>query len=123
MIMKNVLNNWMNNLIIIKPETVIRWHRKSFSEYLKKQSKNDAGRPSVSKEQIDLIKRIANENPMCGVALIHGEILKLGYIISQAIVWRYTPKDKIILLDNVGRPFLKIMHQKLCQSIFSVFQQ
>jgi hypothetical protein len=94
-------------LVIVKPETVIRWHRKRFSEYLRRKSKNDAGRPRVPKEQIDLIRKIANENPMWGVPRIHGEIRKLGYNISQATVWRYTPKDKNNTTGQRWKTFLK----------------
>jgi len=49
---------------------------------------------------------------MCGVLRIHGEIQKLGYKISQTIVWRKTPKDKNNKMDNDGKHFLKIMLQK-----------
>ena len=69
--------------------------------------KKDAGRPRVPQEQIELIKRIANENPMWGVPRIHGEILKLGYEISQATVWRYTPKDKNNTTGQRWKTFLK----------------
>lgn len=71
------------------------------------KSKNDAGRPRVPTEQIELIKRIANENPMWGVPRIHGEIIKLGYNISQATVWRYTPKDKNNTTGQRWKTFLK----------------
>ena len=53
---------------------------------------NDAGRPRASKEVIEFIKQIANDNPMWGVPHIHGELLKLGYDISQSIVQRYMSK-------------------------------
>jgi hypothetical protein len=67
--------------------------KKNFQHLLGKR-KLDIVRPRVSREIIELIKRIANENPMWGVPRIHGEILKVGYDISQATVWRYTPKDR-----------------------------
>lgn len=101
------LKNWKESLIIVKPETIIRWHRKRFYEYLIRKKKKDAGRPRVSREIIELIKRIANENPMWGVPRIHGEILKLDYDISQATVWRYTPKDKNNTTGQRWKTFLK----------------
>ncbi|MBX3006999.1 MAG: integrase core domain-containing protein [Melioribacteraceae bacterium] len=100
-------NNWKESLMIIKPETIIRWHRKKFYQRLLGKRKLDAGRPRVSREIIELIKRIANENPMWGVPRIHGEILKLGYDISQATVWRYTPKDKNNKTGQRWNTFLK----------------
>jgi hypothetical protein len=90
--MKSIFNRWRESLIIIKPEAVIKWHRKGFHIYLRWKSKNDAGRPRVPKKQIELTKRISNENPLWGVPHIHAEILKLGYDISQVTVWRYIPK-------------------------------
>ncbi len=60
--MKSIFSSWKENLIIIKPKSVIKWHRKKFSDYLRRKSKNNAGRPRVPNEQIDLIKRIANDN-------------------------------------------------------------
>src|ERR1035437_4661773 len=65
--MKNIFNRWKESLIIIKPETIIQWHRKKFYQHLMKKSKNDAGRPRAPKEVIKLIKQIANDNPMWGV--------------------------------------------------------
>ncbi|MDP3442430.1 MAG: integrase core domain-containing protein, partial [Ignavibacteria bacterium] len=105
--MKKIFSHWKENLIIIKPETVIKWHRRKLSDYLRNLSKNNAGRPNVSAEQIQLIRRIANENPMWGVARIHGEILKLGYKVSQATVWRYTPKDRNNRSGQRWKTFLK----------------
>lgn len=106
-IMKKFFSDWKVSLVIIKPETVIKWHRRKFNDYLRNMSKNNVGRPNVSAEQIELIKRIANENPMWGVARIHGEILKLGYKVSQATVWRYTPKDRNNRSGQRWKTFLK----------------
>jgi len=99
--------NWKESLIIIKPETIIRWHRKRFYQHLLGNPKKEAGRHRVPKEIIELIKRIACENPMWGVPRIHGEIQKLGIKISQATVWRYTPKDKNNKTGQRWKTFLK----------------
>ena len=90
--MKRIFTNWKSNLIIIKPETVISWHRKGFKLYWRWKSRHHGGRPKIPKEQIDLIKQMANENPHWGVPRIHGEILKLGFDISESTVMRYIPK-------------------------------
>lgn len=50
LVMKNIFLRWKENLVIIKPETVIRWHRKRFSKYLRRQSRNDVGRPRIPTE-------------------------------------------------------------------------
>jgi hypothetical protein len=72
--MKRILSNWRENLIVIDPETVINWHRKGCKIYWKWKSRHHGGRPKIPKDQIDLIKQIANENPLGGVPRIHGEI-------------------------------------------------
>lgn len=100
-------NNWKESLIIIKPETIIRWHRKRFYQHPLGKRKKEAGRPSVPREIIELIKRIANENTQWGIPRIHGEILKLGYKVSQATVWRYTPIDKNNTTGQRWKTFLK----------------
>jgi hypothetical protein len=105
--MKTIFIRWRESPIIIKPETIIRWHRKRFYQHLMKKRKNDAGRPSASKEVIELIKQIANDNQMWGVPRIHGEMLKLGYDISQATVWRYVPKKNGNSNGQRWKTFLK----------------
>ena len=105
--MKKIFNRWRESLIIIKPETIIRWHRKRFYQHLLEKRKEDAGRPRASKEVIKLIKQIANDNPMWGVPRIHGELLKLGYDISQATVWRYVPKKEGGTNGQRWKTFLK----------------
>jgi len=90
--MKNFLSTWKENLFIVKPETLIKWHREGFRIYWKWISKKKYGRPKTNKEIRDLIKQIANENPLWGVPRIHVELLKLGFSVSQSTVQRYIPK-------------------------------
>ena len=75
---------WRSVLIIVKPETVINWHRQGFRLYGRWKSGNPAGRPSVSSEVADLIRRMSLANPRWGAPRIHGELLKLGIQVSQA---------------------------------------
>src|SRR6202165_5074398 len=74
---------WRSALIIVKPETVIGWHRQGFRLYWKWKSRHPAGRPSVSSEARDLIRRMSLANPRWGAPRIHGELMKLGISISQ----------------------------------------
>jgi len=78
--------------VIIEPETVINWHRKDFKLYWTWKSRHDGGRPRNPREQINLIKQMAEENPMWGIPRIHGEILKLVFNISESTVQRYVSK-------------------------------
>ena len=81
---------WKDALVIVKPETVVGWHRQGFRLYWKwKSCHGKPGRPRTSKETRELIQRLSRENPLWGAPRIHGELLKLGIDVSQATVTRY----------------------------------
>jgi putative transposase len=82
-------SGWQSALVIVKPETVIAWHRKVFRLYWRWKSRHPLGRPSVSREVIDLIHKMTLANPRWGAPRIHGELLKLGFDLSQATVAKY----------------------------------
>jgi transposase InsO family protein len=82
---------WKEVLVIVKPETVVRWHRKGFRLYWRALSQRGTGRPCISQEVRELIRRLAFENGW-GARKIHGELSKLGFTISLATVSRYLPK-------------------------------
>jgi len=77
-------NRWRSALLIVKPETVIAWHRQGFRLYWRWKSRHPVGRPSLSREVIDLIHKMSLANPRWGAPRIHGELLKLGFELSQA---------------------------------------
>ena len=82
---------WQNALILVKPETVIGWHRKGFKHYWTWKSRSRGGRRPIDAEIRTLIHRIARENPTWGAPRIHGELLKLGFKVGEATVSRYMP--------------------------------
>jgi hypothetical protein len=65
--------DWHNALLIVKPQTVIGWHRKGFKLYWSWKSRNRGGRPPIEAEVRTLIRRIASENPTWGAPRIHGD--------------------------------------------------
>jgi hypothetical protein len=72
-------NNWRKALIIVKPETVVRWHRIGFNLYWRRKSRRKGpGRPRVSPEIRELILKIAIANPLWSAPRIHGELLRFG---------------------------------------------
>jgi hypothetical protein len=91
-LMMDWLSNWKERLFIVKPDTVIKWHRTAFKFYWRWKSQHKEGRPKVSREVIALIKQMANENSDWGAPRIHGELLKLGFDISESTVQRNMPK-------------------------------
>ncbi len=87
------ISTWKELLVIVKPETVISWHKRAFKLFWKLKSRNKGGRPRVSKEIQKLIIQMATENRW-GAPRIHGELIHLGIKISEATVSRYMPKRK-----------------------------
>jgi len=75
--------------VIVKPETVIAWHRRGFRLYWSWKSRHPQGRPSVSREIIGLIRKMSMANPRWGAPRIHGELLKLGFDLSESTVAKY----------------------------------
>ena len=86
---------WRSALIIVKPETVIEWHRKGFRLYWRWKSRAEkSGRPRISREVRELIRQMSTANPLWGAPRIHGELLKLGIQISQATVAKYMVRHR-----------------------------
>jgi transposase InsO family protein len=84
---------WKDPLVIVKPDTVIRWHRKGFRLYWRAISKPGPGRPRISEEVRELIRRLASENSW-RARKIQAELEKLGFSVGLATVSRYLPKRK-----------------------------
>ena len=81
---------WRHALVIVRPETVIGWHREGFRLFWTwKSRRRKPGRPPVSREIRHLVRRMSRENTRWGAPRIHGELLKLGFSISQAAVSKY----------------------------------
>jgi putative transposase len=88
--LRRVWTRWAAVLVIVKPETVVRWHRAGFRLYWRFLSRRRAkARPRISSELRQLIARMAKENPTWGAPRIHGELLKLGFEISERTVSRH----------------------------------
>jgi transposase InsO family protein len=87
-------SDWQSALVLVKPETVIGWHRKGFRLYWSYKSRNRGGRPPIDSQIRTLIRRMARENPTWGAPRIHGELLKLGFEVSEATVSRYMPRRR-----------------------------
>ena len=83
----------LDGLVIAKPATVVKWHRKGFRIYWRWRSRC-SGRPKTSPEIRALIRRMSRANPLWGAPRIHGELLKLGIEVSQATVGRHLPRRR-----------------------------
>jgi transposase InsO family protein len=95
LLLSRTWKDWQRALIIVKPETVVSWHRKGFplfrtGIFRKKRS----GRPEASPEIRALVRKMAAANPLWGAPRLHGELLKLGIEISERTVSRLLPRKR-----------------------------
>jgi transposase InsO family protein len=79
-------------ITIIRPETLVRWHRTGFRRYWRWKSRSLGGRPQIDAELRLLIRKMSVENPLWGAPRIHGELLKLGFEVAQSSVGKYMVK-------------------------------
>ena len=88
------LRTWKEALIIVQPDTVLRWHREIFKRFWKRKSKpqQKQGRPPLTDDLVALIRRIVKENLTWGAERIRGELLKLGIRVSKSTIQKYMEK-------------------------------
>jgi putative transposase len=91
-------SEWKQALIVVTPETAVRWHQADFRLYWRpiSKAKKPIGRRQMPKEVRQLIFRMAAENPTWGAPRIHGELLMLGFDISERTISRWmkrAPRD------------------------------
>ncbi|WP_036285563.1 integrase core domain-containing protein [Methylocystis sp. ATCC 49242] len=79
----------LRGITTIRPETLLRWHRAGFRRYWRWKSRGRVGRPQVGAELRALLRQMSAENPLWGAPRIHGELLKLGFEVSQSTVAKY----------------------------------
>jgi putative transposase len=98
LLVRRFWSQWKQALLVVTPETVVRWHRAGFRWYwaLISKVRKPIGRTQISKEVRDLIFQMVAENPSWGAPRIHGELLMLGFDISERTISRWmkrAPKD------------------------------
>jgi transposase InsO family protein len=90
-----VWRDWRSALVIVKPETVIAWHRKGFRLFWTWKTRHGrVGRPTVPRNVRDLIRRLSRENPLWGAPRTQGELLKLGIQIGETNVGKYMVRQR-----------------------------
>ena len=80
---------WRRSLYIVRPDTVIAWHRRAFAWHGTRKSRRGPGRPNLAAEIRTLIRNMSQANPLWGAPRIHGELLKLGIEVAQSTVAKY----------------------------------
>jgi hypothetical protein len=94
-VLARVWPEWRTALTIVKPATVLRWHRQGFALYWRWKSRKRGGRPRTDTEIRTLIRQMARDNVGWGAPRIHGELLKLGFVVSEATVSRTMPRRSV----------------------------
>ena len=95
MCLSRLWSDWRSALAIVQPETVLAWHRAGFRLFWTwKVRRGQPGRPVISREVRDLIRKMCRENPGWGAPRIHGELLKLGIDIGESSVSKYMVRGR-----------------------------
>lgn len=120
-LLSRIWSPWRTSLIIVKPETVVKWHRNGFKLFWKFKSKpKGLGRPHIQGEIRDLVRKMAIANPNWGAPRIHGELLRLGLEVSERTVSNLMPRrPPNAKLSQSWRTFLK-NHENKCSMDFFV---
>ena len=93
--------DWRRHLVLVRPESVVRWHRQAWRLVWRWRSRGPMGRPCLGVEVRELIATIARDNPHWGSERIRGELLKLGLVSPSA---RSNATDGVGLLTCPARP-------------------
>jgi transposase InsO family protein len=92
------LYRWFPSILqvvtIIRPETLVGWHRAGFRRYWRWKSRSRGGRPRIESDLRSLIRQMSMENPLWGAPRIHGELLKLGFEVAQSTAAKYMAKRR-----------------------------
>ena len=111
LVLRSISNRWSEALILVKPETVVAWHRAGYRLFWRWRSRPlRAGRPKVAKEVRNLIRRMKTENPTWGAPRIHGELLLLGFDVSEPTVSRYLQQLKRTPQESKAKQWLVFLN-------------
>jgi transposase InsO family protein len=94
-------------MVIVRPETLVRWHRAGMRRYWRWKSRNPGGRPRIDAGLRTLIRRMSIENWLWGAPRIHGELLKLGFAVAQSTVAKYMARPDDGLQGQPWGTFLR----------------
>jgi putative transposase len=88
-LLARMVRTWQQSLLIVQPDTLLRWHRELFRLYWKRKSKVPTHQPKVAAETIALIRQMAKDNRLWGAERIRGELLKLGIQVCKRTIQKY----------------------------------
>jgi len=104
--LRRVWPDWRSSLLVVQPETVIRWHRRSWKWWWALKSRRKGGRPRIAPEVVALIRRMAEENRTWGAPRIRDELALLGHEVAASTVATYMPRRRPKSPSQTWRTFL-----------------
>ncbi|MHC4340399.1 MAG: integrase core domain-containing protein [Planctomycetota bacterium] len=105
-LMHRLFDEWKEHLVLVKPQTVIRWHRNGFRYYWRWKSRSKPGRPPIPQQVIHLIRRMSIENVLWGAPRIQSELALLGHDVAESTVAKYMVARKNRTPSQSWRTFL-----------------
>jgi putative transposase len=93
-VLSRIWTGWRTALVVVKPETVIAWHRQGFRLWWTWKSRRRMGRPTVPADVRTLIRTMSQANPRWGAPRIHGELRKLGIDVCETTVAKYMVRPR-----------------------------
>jgi hypothetical protein len=106
-VVRPVRRDWRRHLVLVRPESVIRWHGQAWRLFWRWRSRGPIGRPRLSTEVRELIATMAHDNPRWGSERIRGELLKLGLVVSKRSIQRYRRRGPASPSSQTWRTFLR----------------
>lgn len=106
--------NWRDALVIVRPETVLRWHKQLYQHFWRWKSRKKCGRKPKDKRTVDTIKEMAKNNLKWGAEKIRGELLKLGLRASKRTIQKYM--QQVHSKKDGGQRWLTFVHNHLHQT-------
>jgi hypothetical protein len=105
-LMRRLRRDWRRHLVLVTPDTVIRWHRAGWRRYWRWRSRAGGGRLRLSPETRELIARMSRENPLGGAERLRGELLQLGIVVSNRSIRCDRPRGPTGPPSQTWRAFL-----------------
>ena len=121
-LVSRVRRDWRRHLMMVTPDTVVRWHRAGWRRYWRWKSRASVGRPRLSPEVPALIARMSQENPLWGTERIRGELLKLAIAVSNRSIRRYCWRAPARPPSQTWRTFLRNHAQAIWAADLMVVQ-
>src|SRR5712692_4373747 len=105
-VVRTLRDDWRRHLVVVRPESVIRWHREAWRLFWRWRSRGPLGRRRLSAEVRELIVIMARDNPRWGSERIRGELLKPGLVVSKRSIQRYRQRGPAHPPSQMWRTFL-----------------